>query len=514
MDAFTLEWVLRSLTMKSTLIGSTSLGTRFTGISTDSRKVGPGELFIAIPGERFDGNLFVKAALERGAAGAIAREDCPFQTMAGRPIVVVKDPVLAMADLAAEYRRRLTAKVVAITGSSGKTTTRELVRHAIGAERRTVAAEKSHNNNVGVPITIFKADATTEVLILEVGTNAPGEIDALARIALPDVAVVTNVGACHLERLVDEDGVAVEKGALVARMREGGTAVLNADDHRVLGMAARMGAGRRTVFFSGRISPLPLGREGAPKPAGTFSVGAQGGASTSTSTGRREDEMLVGPESLEGITLPFEGSHNRQNAIAALAVARALGLDVRAAARRLETAVLPGRRLERQALPNGIIVIDDAYNANPASTLAALDVLAGTKGRKVFVFGGMRELGTHAEKHHRAIGAHAALSGVAIMAAVGADARTAAQAAIQAGLRPEQVFPCDTPEEAALRLASRLEPGDQVLVKGSRAATLERFIDRLRLCLESNGASRPGPSQAAQHPASRRLPQPVHRRPE
>jgi UDP-N-acetylmuramoyl-tripeptide--D-alanyl-D-alanine ligase len=504
MEPFTLEWVLRALTARSTLIGSTSLGTRFTGISTDSRTVRPGELFVAIPGERFDGNLFVKAALERGALGAIAREDCPFQTAPGRPVVVVKDPVAALGEIAAEYRRKLKAKVVAITGSSGKTTTRDLLKQLVSGARRAVAAEKSHNNQVGVPITIFKADASTEVLILECGTNAPGEIDYLARIALPDVAVVTNVGACHLEKLGDEDGVALEKGALVERLRDGGAAVLNADDRRVRAMTDRLAPGRRAVFFSGRMSPVP----GAPAPV------AAGGAPTAA--GRSAPDALLGPDALEGVALPFAGEHNRMNALAALAAAAALGIDPREVASRLADAELPGRRLERHALPGGVALIDDAYNANPASTVAALEVLARSDGRKVFVFGGMRELGAHGERHHRLIGEAAQASGVTILAAVGPDARVAAQAAIQAGLPAEKAILSDTPEEAADRLATRLEPGDQVLVKGSRAATLERFIDRLRLRLDpAASAARPGPAAAAAHaPARRMQQQPVHRRPE
>jgi UDP-N-acetylmuramoyl-tripeptide--D-alanyl-D-alanine ligase len=441
MDPISLEAVLRALPGGASLIGSSALATRFTGISTDSRTVAPGELFVAIPGERFDGNLYVKAALERGAAGAIAREDCPFQTLPGRPIVVVRDPVRALGAIACEVRRGLRAKVVAITGSCGKTTTRELLRQLLEPSLRTVAAEKSHNNAIGVPLTIFKADRETEALVLEVGTSGPGEIAALARIALPDVAVVTNVGPAHLERLGDEDGVAREKGALVERVREGGAAVLNADDARVRDMAARVPLGRRICWF-----------------------------------GEAGEDALLG-----GVALPFEGRHVRLDALAALTAAQALGLEPRAIARRLETAKLPGRRLERRALAGGIALLDDAYNANPASTAAALEVLAGAPGRRVFVFGGMRELGPTSAEHHRAIGARAAKAGVALLAAVGDDASLAADGAVEAGLPRDQALRFEAPEAAADALAGRLSAGDVVLVKGSRGAELERFIERLAM---------------------------------
>jgi UDP-N-acetylmuramoyl-tripeptide--D-alanyl-D-alanine ligase len=443
MEPFDLEFVARALDGSASLIGASGLGAAFAGVSTDSRTVKPGELFVALPGKNHDGNLYVKAALERGAAGAIAREDCPFQTIPGRPVVVVRDPLRALADIAAEYRRRLPARVVAITGSSGKTTTRELLRQILEPSLRTVASEKSFNNAVGVPLTIFRADRSTEALVLEIGTNAPGEIAALARIALPDVAVVTNVGPCHLEKLGSEEGVAREKGALVERVRDRGTVVLNGDDARVRAMAARVPAGRNVMFFGEGPGPYT--------------------------------------EALEAVKLPFAGRHNRLNALAAIAAASALGIAPREAAPRLERATLPGRRLEPLELPGDVVILDDAYNANPASTAAALEVLeAAPARRRIFVFGGMRELGAESARHHRGVGERAKKAGVELIAAVGADAAIAAEAAIEAGLPAAAALRFETPELAAEALAPALTPGDRVLVKGSRAAELERFIARIR----------------------------------
>jgi UDP-N-acetylmuramoyl-tripeptide--D-alanyl-D-alanine ligase len=468
-DPFDLEFLLRALSGGATLAGTgLTAECRFTGVTTDSRKVAPGDLFVALEGARADGNLFVDDALDRGAAGAIAREDARFRPRPGRPVLLVREPLRALGSLAAAYRRRLPAAVVGITGSAGKTTTRELLYQLLadplapppaGEEGAVVRAEKSFNNALGVPLTIFRATRATRVLILEIGTSGPGEIGALARIALPEVAVVTNVGAAHLDGLGTIDGVAREKGALVEGLRDFGTAVLNADDPRVAAMRARLPA---------RCGAVLYGTSGAAQVRGVI---LPEGA-------RARLEVRIAGAGETAVTLPFPGRHNAMNALAAIAAVHALGRDAIALAARLEAARLPGRRLEALRL-GPVEIIDDAYNANPASTAAALEVLASFPGRRIFVFGGMRELGAERERLHREIGALAARAGLAVFCGVGEDAAIAVSAARAAGLAADRTLACPTPEAAAEALAPALAEGGTVLVKGSRAAALERFIARL-----------------------------------
>lgn len=454
MDRFDLDFVLRSLRGGAALYGGPG-DAIFTGVTTDSRRVAPGDLFVAIRGERFDGNDFVDAALAAGATGAIVREGARFSPRPDKVVIAVRDPLRALAGLAAEVRRRLPARVVAITGSSGKTTTRELLRQILPASN-VVASEKSFNNAIGVPLTIFRATRATEVLILEMGTSAPGEIAALARIGLPDVAVVTNVGPAHLEQLGSLEGVAREKGALVAGLRPFGTAVLNGDDPHVLGMRARVPPGCGVLLF---------GTTGAARVRGVI-------------TGPRLEVAVPGVAPI-AVRLPFPGRHNAVDALAALAAVAALGLPLAEAAPRLERARLPERRLEPLQV-GPVTVLDDAYNANPASTAAALDVLRELPGRRVFVFGGMRELGAARDPEHRRVGALAARADLAIFCGVGDDAALALEAARAEGMPAERLLHAEDPERAADALHPALEEGDRVLVKGSRAARLERFIDRLR----------------------------------
>lgn len=467
MDPFDLEFLLRSLSGGASLVGADpARAVRFTGVTSDSRTVAPGDLFVALEGERADGNAFVADALARGAAGALAREGAArFGARPEKPVLLVRDPLRALGSLAAAYRRRLPAQVIAITGSSGKTTTRELLFHLLAAESdapdaRVVRSEKSFNNALGVPLTIFRATRETKVLILEIGTSGPGEIATLAKIGMPEVSLVTNVAAAHLEGLGSLEGVAEEKGALVAALREFGTAALNADDARVAAMRARL-----------------------PKSCGAILYGTSGAAQVRgvilPEGPRTRLEVRIAGGDAFAVDLPFPGRHNAMNALSALAAAHAIGRDAAALAPRLATARLPGRRLESIRV-GPVDLLDDAYNANPSSTAAALEVLSGLPGRRIFVFGGMRELGAEREALHRQVGTLAARAGLAIFAAVGEDAAIALEAARAAGFAEAGLFASADPESAADRLLPALGEGGTVLVKGSRAAKLERFIERLR----------------------------------
>jgi UDP-N-acetylmuramoyl-tripeptide--D-alanyl-D-alanine ligase len=477
------EDLVRALDGAASLSPTVGLGAALHGVSTDSRSTAPGDVFFALRGENFCGNRFVGDALARGATLAVARADVPVEAPPGAPIVLVDDPLRALGALAAEYRSRLSASVVGITGSAGKTTTRELVRQLLAGEGEMTCAEKSFNNAVGVPLTILRASRETRFLLCEVGTSAPGEIRALTRIVRPDVAVVTNVVPAHLEGLGSLEGIAREKAALVGGMRPGGVAVLNAQDPRVRAMAPE---GRPTVLY-GDVEDAHVRISWAPRPRG-------GLLEVSTRSGERHR-----------VKLPFPGRHNAQNAAAALATCFALGVPLERAVPRLAAATLPPRR--QQVLRIGDFeVIDDAYNANPASVKAAIDVLAAMpSGRKIVVLGGMHELGPRSASLHGGIGTYAAARDVDLLLTVGALAEPAVRAARAAGLSADRARACADVDGAARLLLLKLRAGDHVLVKASRSERLERLVDALRdgIAKRARGSDS-GSHRRPQHPTSGR----------
>lgn len=427
------------------------------GVSTDSRSLKSGELFVALSGPNFDGNRFATTALERGASGVIVSDASAIPPVLARDaaVLVHPDPRRALATLARWYRDTLSARVVGITGSCGKTTTKNVLVELLATRFATVGSPSSFNNDVGVPHTLFLADADTEALVVELGTNRPGEIATLCDIARPDAGIVTTIGASHLEGLGSVDGVAREKSALAQAVAESGFVVLNADNGWTPWVKQRTKA--RVLTFSIDGTGEFDARDVWFHPGGTTF-------------------RLFGRE----ITSPLLGLHNVQNLLAALAACHGLGLeldDVLPAVPRLKA----GRgRLDRIHVGR-LTLIDDSYNANPESARASVRVLQGLHGhrRRVLVLGEMLELGPRAAELHYEIGAEAARSGIDLLVLVGELARAAAAGALESGLDAERVIHLDDVEEAEKRVPPLLAAGDVVLVKGSRRTGLDRLVQRI-----------------------------------
>jgi UDP-N-acetylmuramoyl-tripeptide--D-alanyl-D-alanine ligase len=427
-----------------------------TAVSTDSREVEPGgaTLFVARRGEQQDGHDHARGAVEAGAVAVLASRDLP-----GVPRVVVDDTDAALGRLARHVRDVVAPDVVGITGSVGKTTTKDLVRAACGATRRTVGAQGSYNNEVGVPLTLLATRADTEVLVVEMGARGVGQVADLAEVARPTIGVVTAVAGVHLELFGSLDAVAEAKGELVAALPAEGTAVLNVDDERVAAMAARTAASVLRVSATGD-APADL-------TAADVRLDARARATFTART----------PWGDHAVTLPVAGRHHVGNALAALAVAGAAGADVGAAAAALASAEVSQWRGAVVEL-DGVVVLDDAYNANPTSTLAALDTLAAMEvpGRRIAVLGVMAEIGDDHETEHWRIGMRAA--GVLDrLVVVGDDA-----APITAGARDAAMPRVDLVPDAAAAVEALddLADGDAVLVKASRVAGLEAVTQGIR----------------------------------
>ncbi|MQA94755.1 MAG: UDP-N-acetylmuramoyl-tripeptide--D-alanyl-D-alanine ligase [Streptosporangiales bacterium] len=437
-------------------------GGRVTGpVVVDSRLAGPGSLFVAVRGEHADGHDFARAAVDAGAAGVLAERPV------GVPAVVVPDVLAGLAALARAVVDRLTGlTVVGITGSSGKTSTKDLLAQVVGGLGATVAAEGSFNNEIGHPLTVLRADRSTRYLVLEVAARGAGHIAYLCRVAPPRIGVVLNVGSAHIGEFGGREEIAKAKGELVEALppaaAAGGVAVLNADDPLVAAMADRTRA--RVVTF-GRSDSATVRASGV-------TLDAAGRAAFT----------LVAPAGQAPVRLALVGEHQVDNALATAAVAAELGMAPAAIAAALEGARPRSRwRMEVTGLPDGTTVVNDAYNANPESVTAALRTLAvmAGGGRGHAVLGQMAELGPAHRAEHERIGRLAAELGVTCVIAVGPEAAPIAEAA--AGVPGWSGTARTVPDAAAAVRAVReeLRPGDVVLVKGSRVAALEKVADEL-----------------------------------
>ncbi len=431
-----------------------------TGTTTDSRQVRPGDLFFAIRGPRFDGHDFVAEAFNAGAGAAVVSDTRDRSALLSqrRPIVLVRDTLEALAKLARFNRRRLTATVVAVTGSNGKTTTKDMIHHVLADAFNGRAAPKSFNNEIGLPRGLLAGTPCDEYLVVEIGSNAPGEVARLADIAEPDIAVITSVSETHLEGLQDLDGVATEKLALLDHLRDGGFAAVNIDSPAVQRLL-----GRKT-----------------PETTLTFGLSDQADLRACDVRPTSRDVTFKLNAQLE-IRLTVPGRHNAVNAVAAIAVARRMGMDDEQIARRLATFQLQEMRLQRTRA-GGIEIINDAYNANPASMLAAIEVLqtTATRGRRVMVAGDMRELGRAATQLHLRLGEAIAEAGVDVLVAVGEYADEIIAGAKDADARLTTYRFPDV-ASAAAELTQILRRGDLVLIKGSRALGMERLVEEVAI---------------------------------
>jgi UDP-N-acetylmuramoyl-tripeptide--D-alanyl-D-alanine ligase len=432
-------------------------GASARGVGTDSRAVRPGELFVALRGERFDGHDFVPAVLAAGAAAAVvarARADA----LRG-PLLVVDEPRAALARLAAWHRARFTRPVIGVAGANGKTTTKDLLAAVLGARFPVLASEASFNNDVGVPLTLLRLGPEHRAAVVELGTNHPGELAPLVRLARPDLGVVTHLGEEHLEFFGSVAGAAEEEGWLAELLPPGGTLFLPGDNPWSRALAARTPA-RVVRAGRGPGNDWRAAAEAADAAGTTFEVIAP-------------DAALSGPYRVNLL-----GAHQVANALLALAVGAALGLGREELRRGLAAArPAPGRM---QAWSHaGVRVLEDCYNANPDSMFAGLATLAGLPAaRRVAALGPMAELGLHAAEAHARVGARAAALGVDVLLAAGAHAAATAAAARAGGLRAAAALP--DADALAAALAALVRPGDAVLVKASRSARFERVAAALR----------------------------------
>jgi UDP-N-acetylmuramoyl-tripeptide--D-alanyl-D-alanine ligase len=427
----------------------------------DSRRATPGALFAALRGERADGHDFAAAAVANGAVAVLGS-----RPVDGVPVIVVQDVTAALAALAHAVLGRLPgATVVGITGSSGKTSTKDLTAQLVEHLGPTVAPEGSFNNEIGLPLTVLRADEATKHLVLEMSARGPGHIAALCEVAPPRIGAVLNVGRAHAGEFGSLAGVAKAKGELPEALPAGGVAVLNADDPRVIAMAGRTAA-RVVAFSTDKAASADIR-------AADIRLDDLGRASF----------LLLMPDGIAPVTLRLHGAHHVQNALAAAGIAAESGMTVPDIADALSEATARSkRRMELRERPDGVLVVNDAYNANPDSTRAAIEALAHlARGRRrgFAVLGHMAELGDISVPSHAEVGRLAAQAGVTGLIAVGEEARPVLDGArAETGWHGEAIAVPD-PATAVAALRNRLRPGDVVLVKASKSAGLWEVADGL-----------------------------------
>jgi UDP-N-acetylmuramoyl-tripeptide--D-alanyl-D-alanine ligase len=446
------------LSQAAAAIGAELVGpdVAFDAVTTDSRAAGAGDLFIALKGERFDGHQFVSTALAQGAVAALVERGAILAP--GVSALLVADTRLALGQLAAFWRSRFAIPLVAVTGSNGKTTVKEMLacilRAALSAEEvaagmGVLATKGNLNNDIGLPLTLLSLRANHRYAVIEMGMNHPGEISYLTRIAKPDVALINNAHAAHLEGLASVEQVARAKGEIFEGLSAGGTAVINADD-------AYAGLWRE---LAGSHHSITFGVEHAAQVSATFKLDVHG-----------SELALHTHQGDQALTLQVPGMHNVRNALAAAAAAIAVGTGVAAITAGLTQFAGVKGRLQRKPGLHGAVLIDDTYNANPGSVRAAIAVLAAAPGKRLLVLGDMGELGPEATQMHRQIGKQAKEAGVDMLFALGELSRHAAESFGTGGRHFERI------QELLAEVENLLAPDVTVLVKGSRFMQMERVV--------------------------------------
>ncbi|OQZ03618.1 MAG: hypothetical protein B6D34_06765 [Candidatus Brocadia sp. UTAMX1] len=431
---------------------------RVKGVSIDSRTIRKGDLFFALKGERVDGHQFIVPAMNAGAVGAVVSRggeiDFGYEQF---PIICVNDTATALGELARYYRKKLSAKIIGITGSNGKTTTKEMAYHVLSQFGSVVRSQRSFNNFIGVPLTIFEIENRHQYGVLEMGTNAPGEIRRLTEIAVPHIAVILNVSKTHLEGLGSMEGVASAKGEILENLSKGGVFVYNIDDPWCVKIAH--------AFKGEKVS---------------FGFSPYAHIRCTNTKKETEGYRLTINGDLE-IDFPVPGYHNIRNGLASFAVCYALGHDIYQLKEPFSSFKLPQMRMERQHIGN-ITLINDAYNANPESVRTALAYLheMDTKGRKVFICGDMLELGSETVPLHREIGETVAHSGIDLLWTVGVYAAETARAAKLSGMPGKRVVCFKDVAEIVASEISEFKENDTVLIKGSRGMRMENIIEKFR----------------------------------
>lgn len=437
--------------------GGTTLTIRPTGVSIDSRTVRQGDLFFAIGGPRFDGHDFVDAAFTAGAAGAVVLAERAGQWRAGS-VLAVKDTVDALAKLASYYRDKLSCAVVAVTGSNGKTSTKDLVAHVLAGTCLVGGTQGNLNNYLGVPLTLLSLRSKHEAAVVEMGASKRGEIAYLAGLAKPRIGVITNVGPTHLEEMGSIEAVAAAKAELASALPRHGALIVNGDDSLLLGAVSAIARNDLRVVKCG------------------FGPGCDVRADSCVSLG--DEGMRFETAELGTATVPTLGRHSVYNALMAFAVGRELGLDPDAIRGRLSSFRPPSLRLQLLRLGD-LTVLNDCYNSNPASAVAALRTLGEypARGRRVAVLGDMLELGGESARLHGELGREAAA--VDWLLTTGIWAGEIAAAAVAGGLDPEDAQVCTDMAALIAALMDGLRPGDVVLVKASRAIGMEQVAQAL-----------------------------------
>ena len=426
------------------------------GYSIDSRTLSPGDLFIAIAGERFDGHNYVQAALEKGAVGAIVQAGKHIAGDSPR-LLQVEDSLKALQLLGAAARRLWGKPLLAVTGSAGKTTTKEILAHILSTRFRVMKSSGNLNNHIGLPLQLLKLEAEHDLGVVEMGMNHAGEIRALGELAHHDLAVVTAVAPVHLEFFESLAEIARAKYEIIETLHPGGVAVLNDDDDYVCQF------GRD---FKGKVVTFGIKRSADVSAKKVKLNGAEGSTF----------ELTVGSVG-EPVTFPLVGEHNIYNALAAAAAAMERGISPSQAAAALSSVAPPDKRGQVLNL-HGATIINDSYNSNPRALQAMIDTLASMKAeRRILVVGEMLELGPTAEALHRECGKHAADKKIDMVIGVRGMARAVAEAACGSGTQAQFV---ETPEQAGEWLARNLRQGDAVLLKASRGVKLERALDVLQ----------------------------------
>jgi UDP-N-acetylmuramoyl-tripeptide--D-alanyl-D-alanine ligase len=439
-----LAQIANVLNTTSRSVSSRVQGCEVSSITTDSRNIPRDALFVALRGERFDGHRFVEVAIADGAMAAVVNQE---QVPAGVPCLPVPDTLAAYQALGRWWRTQQPAKIIAVTGSVGKTTTKELIAAALGTQGPVLKTQANYNNEIGVPKTLLQLQPHHDFGVVEMGMRGPGEIALLTQIAQPDVAVITNVGTAHIGRLGSEQAIANAKCELLAELPKSGLAVLNYDNARLLDTARGVWSGQ------------------------TITYGLTGG----DVTGHLLDTQTLMVDGVH-VPLPLPGRHNARNLLAAIAVMQALNLDWRVLAHGIAVE-MPSGRSRRIDLPDDIVLLDETYNAGVESMTAALRLLAETPGqRHLAVLGTMKELGDQSINLHRRVGDVVHQLGLNCLFTL-ADAAEAEALARGAATVPTQAFADH--DALAEGLATELKPGDRVLFKASRSVELDRVVHRL-----------------------------------
>ena len=442
---------------------SGSASTPVDRVSIDSRTLAPGDFFVAIRGERFDGHAFAAGAVARGAVGVMVEDQSAVPTPGAAAVIVVGDTTRGLQDLARDVRRKAAARVVAITGSAGKTTTKEICAEMLSAKYQVFRNKGNLNNHIGLPLSLLELRSGPDVAVVELGMNHPGEIRTLVGIAEPEVRVWTNVGDAHIGFFESADAIADAKAELLEQARPDDVLVANADDARVM---------QRTSSFAGRVVTFGTDASADVQARDVEMRGLDGTAAT-----------VHTPAGEFRLQTPLLGAGNLANILAGTAVAVTLGVPLASIAERAATMRPAHHRGELLRLPGGVTLIDDSYNSSPAALKRSLETMGAATGsaRKIAVLGEMLELGAHASRLHDECGRAAATAGLDYLIAVGGDAaRDLAAAAVDAGMTASAVAHVPSKQHAIDLALQRVRPGDLVLVKGSRGIGLDAVVERLK----------------------------------